>query len=388
MKIVSITMSVLILFAMAASLKALPPDETLPNIRCESMRAIGWSYTFLPSTFTAGDTVTIKYRLVNDSSVSAGPFQVGLRVGGTIVDRNAVAELVNGGEDSGEFIWTAVCGVPVEVVADCDSAVAESNEDDNVMTDPGLECSQPNLALRNTSFSGTDPSRVKAGLYYRFAARVYGETATSRNVRVTGGVVGGAVLLDRTLAVMNPGDNETVDFTWEVPEGSSRIYIHVDPDNTITESNEGDNRWELAVTGVAISTSEERYDLSLKLNKMPGLRPVGAKLLVPAGRALTISGKFRGATGAIRDVTIVGVVKVKGNPPQKVYSTTIHHIESLVVPFSFSWTPTQLGETTISVQVSPGPYATSRGVRDSNPANNTDSIKVTVTKPKPLLRKM
>ena len=174
---------------------------------------------------------------------------------------------------------------------------------------------------------------------------------------------------------------------WEVPEGGNRIFIQADPDNTIAESNESDNRWELAVTGVVISVSEERYDLRLKLNKMPGLRPVGAKINIPLGKAVTLSGKIYGATGAIRDVTINCAVRVNGNLPNKVYSNTIHRIESLVVPFSFSWTPTELGETTVSVHVSPGPYASGRGVRDANPANNTDSITVNVIKLKPVLRK-
>ncbi|MBN1196203.1 MAG: hypothetical protein JXA62_02240, partial [Candidatus Aminicenantes bacterium] len=142
-------------------------ESDAPNIRCESMRAIGWDYTFLPSTFGAGDTVTIHYHLMNDSASTAGPFQVGLRVGGTIVDRNAVAELGNGDEIAGRFTWTAVCGVPVEIVADCDDTVAESNEGDNIMTDPGLTCSQPNLIVWNASFSGTDPEHAKAGLNYR-----------------------------------------------------------------------------------------------------------------------------------------------------------------------------------------------------------------------------
>jgi len=387
MKTINFMLIAAITLGLATFLPAATPDDSLPNIRCESMRAIGWDHTFVPRTFTAGDTVTIKYHLVNDSSAAAGAFNVGLRVGGTIVDRNAVSELVNGGEESGQFTWTAVCGLPVEVVADCDGAVAESNESDNIMTDPGLTCSQPNIVLHRTSFSGTDPGRVKAGLRYRFSADVIVETATARDVRVTGGLVGGAMLLDRTIPVLRPGDRETVDFIWEVPEGASRIYIHADPDNAIAESNEEDNRWGLALTGVVIETSEERYDLSLVLNKPGGLRPVGAKILVPAGRALTISGKIRGATGAIRDVNIVGIVEVQSNRPEKVYATTIHRIQTLIVPFSFSWTPTKLGDTTITVNVSPGPYATGRGVRDANPANNTDSIQIKVIKAKPLIRK-
>jgi len=387
MKTINFMLIAAITLGLATFLPAATPDDSLPNIRCESMRAIGWDHTFVPRTFTAGDTVTIKYHLVNDSSAAAGAFNVGLRVGGTIVDRNAVSELVNGGEESGQFTWTAVCGLPVEVVADCDGAVAESNESDNIMTDPGLTCSQPNIVLHRTSFSGTDPGRVKAGLRYRFSADVIVETATARDVRVTGGLVGGAMLLDRTIPVLRPGDRETVDFIWEVPEGASRIYIHADPDNAIAESNEEDNRWGLALTGVVIETSEERYDLSLVLNKPGGLRPVGAKILVPAGRALTISGKIRGATGAIRDVNIVGIVEVQSNRPEKVYATTIHRIQTLIVPFSFSWTPTKLGDTTITVNVSPGPYATGRGVRDANLSNNTDSIQIKVIKAKPLIRK-
>lgn len=363
-------------------------ESDAPNIRCESMRSIGWEYTFLPSTFTAGDTVTIHYHLMNDSATAAGPFQVGLRVGGTIVDRNAVAELENGDEIAGQFTWTAVCGVPVEIVADCDGAVAESNESDNIMTDPGLACTLPNLFFQRTGFSGSDPASASADMNYQFTAVIMAGTATCRNVHITAGVTGGDVLVDRTVPVMNNGDTELVQFVWQVPAGPSQVVVRIDPENAIAESNEDDNIWTLDLNGVRHTPSEEHYDLSLKLDKMPGLRPVGTKIMVPLGKAITLSGKIYGATGAIRDVNIAGTVKVKDNFPEKVYSTTIHRIESMVVPFSFSWTPSKLGATTISVNVSPGPYASGRGVRDANPANNTDSIEISVVKPKPVLRKM
>ena len=358
-----------------------------PNIRCESMQAIGWDYTFLPATFGAGDTVTIRYRLVNDSGSPAGSFQVGLRVGGTIVDRKPMAELGAYDETADSFSWTAVCGAAVEVVADCDHEVSESNESDNIMTDPGLVCSDPNLLIWDGHFSASDPNRASAGLNYQFYARIRSDTLASRNVRVIGGVVGGAVLLDRTFATISRGESEHLEFTWEVPEGSSRIYFQVDPDDTVSESDESDNRWELALTGIVIDHSEVPYDLRLTLNKIPRLRAVGSKITLPVGQPITLAGQITGATGAIRDVTINCMVRVKENPPVKVYTTTIREIESRVVPFSFSWTPTKPGETTIAVQVSPGPYASTRGVRDVNPANNTDSIRVTVIKPGNLIRK-
>ena len=148
----------------------------LPNIHVGSMRDIGWSYTFLPAAFTAGDTVTIKYHLTNDSAYPAGAFSVGLRVGGTIIARNPHPGLESGGEDNGEFTWTATCGSPLAVVADCDGAVAESNESDNVFSDPGLACS-----------SGHE--KAKAGLPYEFSAQIDAERARADDMRGAAGAL-------------------------------------------------------------------------------------------------------------------------------------------------------------------------------------------------------
>ena len=100
---------------------------------------------------------------------------MGLRVGGAIVARNPYPELVNGGAASGEFTWTATCGSPIAVVADCDGTVTENNEGDNVMTDPELACTQPNLMFfRDLTCSSGTPT-AKAGLPYSFSATMHSD---------------------------------------------------------------------------------------------------------------------------------------------------------------------------------------------------------------------
>ncbi len=358
-----------------------------PNIHIGSMYEIGWDHTFLPRVFVAGDTVTIQYHLLNDSPNNAGPFHVGLRVGGSIIARNAYAELVGGGEGSGQFTWTATCGSPVEVVADCDGEVAESNEGDNVMTDSGLVCSQPDLKFFTALSCSSGTSTPKAGMRYQFRADVDSERVRADNVRVIGGIVGGAQLYDHTFPVMaGDGGIETVEFIWEVPEGAQRVYFEIDPDNRVAESNEGNNRQELAITGVAAAPFGERYDLSVRITK-PG-RMLSARtsaIEAQQGKPMTISGEVRGATGAIRDFKVTATVQAKPPKTVVVYEQDFIDPGMLVVPFSFSWTPTTLGSHRITVKVALGVHAAGAGVVDANAANNSDSLPVNVVAGKPRL---
>jgi hypothetical protein len=350
-----------------------------PNIKISTMRAIGWDHTFTPRTFSAGDPVIIKYYLQNDSSYSAGAFNVGLRVGGAIVARNAYAELVNGGEASGEFAWTATCGSPIAVVADCDGAVAENNEGDNVMTDPELACSQPDLNFFTALSCSSGNTTPKAGLRYEFRAQVDATPVKADNVRVKGGIVGGAMLYDHTFpTLVGDGGIEPVSFIWEVPEGANRIYFEIDPDNTIAESNERNNRQELAITGVVSTPATEHYDIRTTINKTRSFGLLRRGLIeVKRGKPLTVRGEVSGTTGAVRDIKITAWV-VAGKTRTPLYEQSFSSIASLTVPFSFSWTPAVVGENTLVVKAELGPYAVGAGVVDSNPANNTDSVRVTV----------
>lgn len=357
-----------------------------PNIHIGSMREIGWDHTFTPITFTAGDTVAIQYHLRNDSAYAAGPFHVGLRVGGSIIARNAYTELVSSDTASGEFTWTAVCGSRVEVVADCDGEVTENNEGDNVMTDPGLACSQPDLNFF-TGPSCSGGATTKTGLNYEFSAQVDSQGARADNVRVIGGIVGGARLYDHTFPTMADGGGiERVAFFWEVTEGAHRIYFEIDPDNSVSESNERNNRQELSITGVASTPAVESYDLRISIDRG---RSFGIKLrdiTLPLGRPVTIYGEVRGATGALRDFKVTGTVRGKAVAGiTKIYEQDFNDPGMLVVPFSFTWTPEGVGEFVIAVKATLGPHAIAVGVVDSNPANNTTTITVNVARLKPTL---
>ena len=360
----------------------------LPNIRIGSMREIGWDHTFLPRLFSAGDTVTIQFHLRNDSDYAAGPFHVGLRLGGAIVARQAFSELVNGADANGEFTWTAVCGSAIAIVADCDSEVEENNEGDNVMTDPGLACTQPDLNFFSALSCSSGGATLKAGLPYEFRAQVDSTPVGAENVRVTGGVVGGAMLYDHTFPAMaGDGGLETVSFIWEIPAGAQRVYFEIDPGNSVSESNERNNRQELAVTAVVSTPATEHYDLRISIDRA---RSFGARLgeiNLPLGRPVTIYGEVRGATGSIRDFKVTGTVLGREMLRMaKVYEHDFVDPGKLAVPFSFTWTPDIAGDFTITVKAALGPHAVGVGVVDSDPANNAASVVVHVAKPKPSLR--
>lgn len=373
---------------MDSSNAAFALNGPLPNIRCTSMRDIGWDHTFLPRVFTAGESVTIKYHLQNDRTTNAGPFHVGLRLGGSIIARNAYTGLVSGDTFSGEFVWTAVCGSPLAVVADCDGEVAESDEGDNVMTDGGLACSLPDLHFFTALACSSGGTTPRAGMRYNFRAQVDATPVRAESVRVVGGLVGGAVLYDHTFPVLlGDGGIEDVEFTWEVPEGSQRLYFEIDPENRVAESNEGNNRQELAITGVAASPAGESYDLSVSITS-PGrmFAPRARAMEAQLGKPLTVRGEVRGATGALRDFKVRAMLLAKAAAPVVVFEQDFSDPGMLAVPFSFTWTPGKLGDCTLSIQASLGTHAVAAGVVDGVPGNNTATLNFTVIKPKATLR--
>lgn len=239
-----------------------PRYITQPNIRFASS-----SFSFVPTTFSAGETVTFHYCVMNNGTADAGAFDVGLSVGGTIVQRHHYDGRPMGSSTCNDFVWTAVCGTDVQLIADCDNTVREVNETDNVFDDPRLECDaswheSKNFWLENirpdTSATplthSSSPTTISADLRYE------GTTGSSTlHTKVIMGIVGGGILRTETLTGLTlPGDaTTTVSFSTVLPIGTTRVFFEVDPDREIAEIDESieDNREEKDIRVVGSSKS-------------------------------------------------------------------------------------------------------------------------------------
>lgn len=203
--------------------------------------------TWTPGVFAAGETVTIHYILANIGDAASHSCLVGLRVNGSMVAQNPVPEMAAGGAfHEGNFTWPVTCGADVVLVVDSGNDITESNETDNIVPIPGLStCASapvpPNLTVEKVVLlSGGTTVGEHTAAYYQ--GKIWSRENSSTNVKVRVGIVGGAVLFEKTYPIIIKNDGRFVKFKANLPKGIITLYIEVDPDNTITESNEGDNR--------------------------------------------------------------------------------------------------------------------------------------------------
>jgi|GEM_PF-1649802 len=234
-------------------------DEYQPNLNF-APAYFNWS----PFFFNAGDTVTVNYLVHNIGDDLAGPFNVGLRVGSTIVMRNRHEGLLSGTTERGSFTWTADCGGALALVADCDSEVTESNEGDNTITGDHFRCVKPNLYINRISIPGgssDDDNTTCSGPPYQLLGVISTSSEMAvEDVRVIAGYAGGSVFLDETLARIEAGATDSVGYAQSWPVGTHNVYFHVDPDNNINELDEDDNYMTYTVISVDCSDTGDTGD--------------------------------------------------------------------------------------------------------------------------------
>jgi len=203
--------------------------------------------TWTPAVFAAGEVLTIRYMIANIGDAPSHTFLVGLRVDGVMVAQNPNPVMPVGGPFyEGTFTWPVVCGANVEIVIDSGHDISESNETDNIVSIPGLStCAAapvlPNLTVEKLKLdSGLWTVSEHAAVYYK--GKIWSRDNSSTNVKVRAGIVGGAVLYENTFPIIIKNDGRFIEFKANLPKGIKTLYIEVDPDNTVAESNERDNR--------------------------------------------------------------------------------------------------------------------------------------------------
>jgi len=344
------------------------------------------SFSVTPSTFEAGETVTFHYGISNiGGSNATETFDVGLRVDGTIVQRHTYTGMEAGRGAVNDFIWTAVCGVNVEIVADCDGVVTEVNETNNVMDDDRLECGASWHESKNFWFENirpdtsstplthrTTPTRITADLHYEGTTGSGTHQTEVHMGTVSGGVVRTQMLTGLTL----PGDAVTpVSFDVALPVGTTRVFFEVDRARRIAEFNESDNRLEqdIRVTGgsksglpsVSPPTKKLDYRVGIKNKNQLKLKSFKAGVEIRIPGVLVTSGLSK--PGMAKVQVTFGRVKVPGLPIKKVMDVRVPKDGS--VPLVFRQVIKTAGQWQIHVEVL---------VKDTNPANNKDSAVFTV----------
>ncbi|MBN2393385.1 MAG: DUF11 domain-containing protein [Anaerolineae bacterium] len=209
---------------------AIALQTTLPDL----------AFATLYTTY-ASDAVTATARLANTGVVTASaPFSVTFRavdpVTGTLVGQVAVtAELPAGETVSVTVVLTdtaalAGLGNTLWAVVDEDGRVVEAEEDNN--TAYARLPVRPDLTLTAADIQGYDP--VSVTVHNR------GPVAAPTSVlQVWSGGLTRTLAYSATLAALTPGANQTITFTSAFT--ATEVWAYIDPDQSIAESNEGNN---------------------------------------------------------------------------------------------------------------------------------------------------
>ncbi|GIV78085.1 MAG: hypothetical protein KatS3mg050_2479 [Litorilinea sp.] len=232
-------------------LRVLPP--AMPNL---VMRAenIG----FKPVDPTTGQAVTVTATVLN---VGAAPAQnvvvqfVDATNNGTtpIGASQIIAEIPAGGSGRAQIVYdTGRMGAAgdrkIQVIVDPNNQIVESDENDNraVATLKVAALPAPNLVIRSDQI-GFEPPRPNAGDTVQIYATVRnsgGQAANDVTVQFLDVTGSGAVPIGspQTVATILPGSSALFQTSYELANGGNRkIQVVVDPNNTVAESNEGDN---------------------------------------------------------------------------------------------------------------------------------------------------
>jgi len=327
------------------------------------------TFSWTPKRIEDGSMVTVNYAVANNGDTTADSFHVGLRVGDTIVARNLHTGLEPVHNQRGVLMWRAACTEATEwaVVADCDAEVTEADETNNTYTDEAFVCyippPPPNLRLDDIiiqkSGSQTD---ISADVAYTYALNVYADDARADNIRVRAGIVRGAVIYDHTFPTIPAGDWRRITFKYAMLVGLHTIYVEVDPENDIAETNEGDNRVTKRFNaagpdGPAVapdtSTSSHKavvHTFNLKL-KVTNKGDIDGKVFNRGGRII-----LRGMV-IVKGDPKVGSAKVTANliPPAPASDVrkeaTMRIRPNSNIPFKLEWDLRNSGRHSITVSV-------------------------------------
>ena len=246
------------------SLEERPPAQ--PNLVVTAS-----NIEFDPASPTAGETVTITLSLRNDGTADVTDplvrFEDATGDEPELIGDVTISGTLKAGSSGDAVIFYDTTGkegsVKIQVTADPDGAIDESNEDDNqasktltvgaasASTDSQGLAAQPNLVAEDVAVSLASAAsnqlvRVTATVQNRGQSPAQAITVHVMDVSSGSPVaVGGPV----TLARLAAGERASVRvlFNAAASNGALSFQVVVDPDNAIAEGNESDNRADVAV---------------------------------------------------------------------------------------------------------------------------------------------
>jgi subtilase family serine protease len=196
-----------------------------------------------PEEIGVGDTVTFTAKVKNQGVGKAGQFRVSCYVGGYFAGSTDITGLKADGTTTVSFKWLASSGIyTVNIFADCDSEVTESNEMNNKMT-RDIPVNLPDIYIPSISWSPQNPS---IGDMVTFSVNLTNLGGGKADGFIVACYLDDAFLSSSPIPEIPSGSSVNADFTWRIQNGRHIFKAVADYSQKVTESDENNN--ERAVT--------------------------------------------------------------------------------------------------------------------------------------------
>jgi len=194
--------------------------------------------TWLPMDTAVGDNVTFTVTVRNQGSGKAGESRIQFYIGTLHTEYLDVPEIAAGSKVTASFIWAAQSNPnEVRAVADCDSGLAESNENNNAFTND-ISVIPPDLIIQDITWTPTD---AIVGDTATFTVIVKNQGSGKAEDFYVACYVDGDLLTYEFINQVAVDATGNATFTWMVQSSSHAIRAVVDYNQKLLESDEDNN---------------------------------------------------------------------------------------------------------------------------------------------------
>ncbi|HRR99552.1 MAG TPA: CARDB domain-containing protein, partial [Candidatus Sumerlaeia bacterium] len=226
-----------VLFISSAAVAQSLPDLTVTNA------------TYTPANPNTSDEIILSITVRNQGKAIAENIFVSIFVDNEEFDYYFIPDLEPGESSTDEIeLWDLTAGRrTIRVEIDPDNEISESNKKNNIHTFymTVAQGPQPDLVITSATIEPPNPSATDQ-IILNITVKNQGAAPsdeTELDVYVDGDLFDTCYIFD-----LDVGETQTEDVNlWYLPAGNHAIWIAVDPDNIVKESNENNNSYNLAM---------------------------------------------------------------------------------------------------------------------------------------------
>jgi subtilase family serine protease len=198
------------------------------------IRDVTWS----PTDAAVGDNVTFTVTVENQGSGKAGESRIECHIGISYVEYLEVQEIAAGSQVTPSFVWAAQSNPDkVRVVADYDSKLAESNENNNTFT-RDIAIAPPDLVVQEITWSPTD---AIIGDTATFTAIIRNQGSGEAQDFYVACYIDDDLMTYAFINQIEPDATANATFTWLVQGSTHAVRAVADYNRKVIESDEDNN---------------------------------------------------------------------------------------------------------------------------------------------------